>query len=260
MGARSMSVFTSLADLEDDKTLFVQVWATPKSGKSTFVVGNKRKGIPSFPKPIYILNYDLGLKELVESVAPEDREGIYFVDLVGEGTDLDEVQAYRVLSRAESGILEAVKAIKATGQGTIAIDTITTHWELVQICELASAKKNKEGKPYRYEYGNANARYRQTLMALKSIPGCNVVLLQYAKEVYDNQGQATGTFEPHGNKQTAHMAPITIQLYRDDKKKPPEYGGIITFCRQRQEIAGIPYRNINYKSLWNLIYNEDDDE
>jgi len=254
-----LSVFTKLSALEDDKSLFVLLWGPPKCGKTTFVVGNKHKKIPSFPKPIYILNYDLGLKELVESIPVEDREDIYFVDLVGKGTNLDEVQAVQVLNKAEAGIAEAVKGIQAKGAGTIVIDTITTHWELIQWVELSGAKKNKDGKAYRYEYGPANARYRQTVMGLKAVPGCNVVLVQYAKEVYDSGGQATGTFEPHGNKQTSHMAPIVVNLYTDTAKKPFVYGGKITYCRQRGEIAGVPYPNLNYRKLWDLVYGDDDE-
>lgn len=256
------SVFKSLADMEENRRLFTLAWGLPKVGKTTFLVGNKERKIPSWPKPIFMLNYDLGLEELLGQIDKPDRIGVNFVDLVADRAEMDDREAAALVDKSEQALNEAIHVISKEGTGTVSFDTISSHWDVIQLNDVhyrEDVKRNRsDNKPLRFEYGPANARYRQNVMGLKQIPHLNCVMFEYAKELYDDNGKPLGRFKPHGQQWTEHMAPYVLHLYTDGEGKDRKYMGKLTFSRTRPELVGVPMQNWSYQRLYNLLFEEDE--
>lgn len=239
-----------------DQALHIAAWGTPKSGKTTFAVGSARSNVAHWPTPIYYLNYDQSLYELLRFVDPDLRKALNVVDLIPSKAVMTEADVARLLEKAEAAALEARTAILGEGRGTIVFDTASAHWKNIQTVELAGAKRNKDGKPYQYEYGNANRRFASLMAALCGTPNLNLLLLHHAKAVYDAGGKVVpGEFEPIDSPQTEQLFPIVLQVWgREERPGEVTHGVTFNYVRNNESLRGLSMENVDYVGIHELLY------
>lgn len=247
-----MKFFTRADDIPAEDSLAISIWGRPKTGKTTFYLGNESLGISHMPLPMFVFNYDLGAKELIRNANQSIRDNLYLIDLVADDPNLTHRKAEEMVRKLEGAILEAAEVIKTAGQGTYVIDTVTEHWQVLQ---TALMPEESNPKTRRLEFGPANARYSQHLKWMKA-SGADVCLIQHAQEVYDDKGQATGLYKPHGNKRTDEIAQVVLQAWTsDDLRTGEKHNGMtINFCRQDRNLHNISLPNMDYPQLYDLIY------
>jgi hypothetical protein len=237
------------------------VWGIPKSGKNTFVVGNKKAGIAHWPLPIHILNFDWGTDEIIPMTDEKVREGIIIHDIRADKPLTDAGVARESLKEFYDGLLEATTDVDQRG-GTICIDTVTQLWEMIRVADTEAIKqvRKSQGKElFPYDYGDANERHRSLLYYLKD--RCNVVLLAHSQEVWSSSGP-TGEIVPHGNKMLRRIVQEEVHLQRSETRyvgKPPEvkFTGTVVFSRHNMGVAGIPMPNLDYRQLYMMLFGKE---
>lgn len=242
-------------------TFFLQVWGLPKTGKSTFALGNRDAGIKPWPTPIYVINLDFGTDELLTRVDPEVREHLFIADVRAESPEMTPQVAATQLTQMYKDIQDALSSIAKAGSGTLVIDTATQLWQVIQKVDLDAIKRvraEQDKKLFPYDYGDANARYRNFMQYLKD-RGANVLLLAHANEVYDARGNPTGDYVPQGNRQNRSLVQGEIMTERTELRlasKPVEhtFTSKVIFMRQNQRIAGAPIKNLDYPTLYKMTY------
>lgn len=258
------NLFIDLQTMDDPNDphrydLALSVFGTRKCGKSTFVVGNKAAGIPSCPQPIYIINLDNSIRELIDKVDEASKAGIYVTTLVpNKPAPLMSDRDWKgLVDKAEQSILYAAQITMAEG-GTLVIDTATQMWEYIRMAELApiQRKREAEGKRlYQYDYGIANTRMRNLLYMMK--PAGNLVLLHHAQEQFDSNGNSLHTYTYKGFGEVDQIVQTEVQLWVKEypgTNRVPEHGGTIIYCRQQDNLRGVVLPNISFDLLRDTIY------
>jgi len=180
----------------------------PKTWKTGSILGNKKKGIKSYPQPILMLSFDAGGHEICPDVAPEDvllfedfskrhAEGrspapITVVDLSFKAL-LDFENTYAPSKDAKT-FDETVKVInllrKSCPYKTILVDpvtelsnTILRHQAVVNQAALADARKWA---------GNVGAKVQQVIEYCCSLPAnvvflfhTEIVVVEETKKIYE---------------------------------------------------------------------------
>jgi hypothetical protein len=257
-----MSSFTKAASIRATDAIFNSVWATPKSGKTTYVIGRAATGttprIGHWPLPIFVLNYDQGLAELLPFCEEHVREQLFIKDLVATTPFMNADAGRQMMEEAEDATRDALQAIKDAGQGTIAFDTATAHWQLTQLVDLekiAQQRQAQDKKLYPFDYSAANARWRNFVLQMKST-GCNIVMLHHASEVYDASGKPTGYFRAQDNSQQEKLTQVQMQLTKTKTPDGFEHNARIELCRLDTSLEGLtlPTATVDYPNLYKLIY------
>ena len=257
-----MSSFTKAASIRATDAIVNSVWATPKAGKTTYVIGRKAiNGAPRighWPLPIFVLNYDQGLAELLPFCEDHVQEQLFIKDLVAQTPFMNADTGRQMMEEAEDATRDALAAIKDAGKGTIAFDTATAHWQLTQLVDLekiAKQRADQDKKLFPFDYSAANARWRNFVLQMKST-GCNIVMLHHAQEVYDGSGKPTGYYRAQDNSQQEKLTQVQMQL---SKVKTPDgftHQARIELCRLDTSLEGLtlPTNTVDYPNLYKAIY------
>ena len=214
--------------------LKVLLWGEPETGKTHAAL--------TFPPPVYVVDTEFGTAPLLHKF--EGKE-IY----VFEACQLDaraEVDPLQSLEAVE----KAITALQRLEKGTVVIDSATDIWQwIVMWLEQTARRKTESGQPYRFEYGEANRRYRKLIMRLMAQP-VNVVLTAQVQSVFDIDGRETGARVPRVQRQTQHMVDLSIHLQKsfNPATKGVVYVGTIEKCRWERtfhkEIVDVTYERI----------------
>jgi hypothetical protein len=112
--------------------------------------------------------------------------------------------------------------------------------------ESVARRKTESGQPYRFEYGEANRRWRKLLLRLVAQP-VNVVITAQTTSAFDIDGRELPVKLPKIQKQTSHIADIELHLQKlfDPSKKGFVYRATIKKCRFQRgfeaEIEDVTY-------------------
>ena len=254
--------FRSAASVKTTDRLVVSAWGLPKCGKTTFVVGNEKLGISHWPLPIFILNFDQGLNELLPHMNQDARELTFLLDMVANNPFPTSAQVASGLREAENWIIDALSAIKEYGNGTIAIDTATHYWQWVQAVELHEIEQKRQAqdkKLFPFDYAKANTRFRHFILQMKA-SGANIVLLHHARQLYDASGQAQDRYIPQDNSQIEALVQVQVNLkateLRDKAGQITDVlkSGEVQFCRHNDMLRGRSIPNMDYGELYQLIF------
>jgi hypothetical protein len=256
-----MTSFTRATAIHTVDALFNSVWATTKSGKTTYAIG--REGVLGhWPLPIFFMNFDHRVHELLPFCEERVREALHIADLVPPSPFMNDAQAKAMLDQTENATREALAVLKSEGTGTFVIDTATALNQLIQRVDLAPIQRQRQAKDqplYPYDYGDANARFRNYILQIKSV-GCNAVMLHHAQQVYDGKGQPTNFFRPQDNSQMDKLTQIQMMLYKQVEQvgeaKIQTFNAKVELCGLNPSLEGmsLPTNLLDYPGLYQLIY------
>lgn len=252
--------FTDATKAVDDR-LIVSVWGETKRGKTAFSL--------SFPEPIFYLDFDLQISELLrvrtELLKKAIQRAQYFVP---ENPTVEE--AAIILAGFLDDYQDACE-IAAKDNGTVVVDTATILNTLVQKVKvgervekrlkvLAQKEKDKKAidpdlvKVFPYDYSDANALMRALLRRPKLYPTLNAVFIHRAREKWAENGAPTGIYEFHGFNETADIVEATIQM---KKNRAGQIVGVIGPNRFNQDMEGMEVPNLDYETVKDMFLGSD---
>lgn len=252
-----MGLFTKAVDIQPRNNLFVSVWGQAKTRKTSSYIGNEEYGDPSFPLPIFVLDGDQSLVELLPKASKKTRENLYRVELVTKDLYPSRTDILKLIDRYHLAAEEAVKELDKAGGGTFVLDTATYYWQLLQWAYIGLPEPDVK-KASQFAYGPLNAEFRNMVTSVKA-HNVDIVLVHHAREVFVGK-EGTGTYEPRDNSEVAGLVDTQVHMWYRDKPTPAgnerEYGSTVQFCRTNSMLAGLQLPSINYTMLYETIYGE----
>lgn len=228
--------FKSISDIKHIGGLKVGIYGPPESGKTYFAM--------TFPPPIYVIDTEFGAHKVAKQHF-ENKEIFIF-----EATQIDLLTDRPDPLKSIEEVENALTALKDIKEGTIVIDSGTDIWQWIGAwLEQVASRRAKDGRPYQFEWGTANERYRHLIMRLLSKP-VNLVITAQEQIVYDQQGRPTSMVQPRWQKQTPHWVDVLIHLEKrfDPALKKWRYIATIEKCRfaraYQKEIEDIDYKKL----------------
>ena len=188
--------------------ILTSVSGLAKTGKSHFAL--------SFPAPIVIFNFDIGLEPILKKFANKDvRIFEYPMPIMdsarGQGFQKD-------LKGIWDKFIDDVRITNEdTEVPTVVIDTWTA---VYQIAQAARACELGQQCILKHQFGDVFARLRSICHRTR-IAGQNLVLTTYLKEKYVND-QPTGEMVLAGWGETEAQVDVVLRIRRDTKIVPKE--------------------------------------
>lgn len=214
MSSTKPSPFTRIKS--GSKRLICASWGLSKEGKSHNAL--------TWPQPLYYLNFDQGVEELLlkpefqdlwieQPVDPETGKSRLYVPSENNPT-----LARSILSEFD----RAYEWALSQDEGTVVLDTATQLWQLAQdvfldpvIKKRARAAEKRGEEDYRlfpYDYGDANRYMRGVYLKASQYPRMNVLFIHRAREKYDSKGTALGIYEPQGFGEMSSLVQMVINI------------------------------------------------
>lgn len=250
-----MTLFTPANALPETRNLRNSVWGLPKTGKTTHYLGDEELGMRSYPLPLFVLDFDLSLVDLLPRASQKTRDNLYRIQLTTTSMFPAPAERERILNLGERAAAEALDTIEAIGQGTIVFDTGTHYWEYLQWSMFGDPSPDAK-RQSQLKYGPLNARFSNTMTRLWASPA-DVVLTHHAREVYQG-AEPTGTYRPRDQSSVGGIVQTQIHFWYADKPTPRglerEYGSTIQFCRTNRLLAGVQMERLDYPMLYEAIY------
>ena len=213
--------------------------------------GGKTHLALTFPEPIYYINLDQGMQELLKNFL--DKQ-IFEVRVHAETSllvnSLDDFLSneYKEMMAAYREALEALRKIEA---GTIIFDTFTqarsliTHYWLSKIRKERVASGGRD-ETFQYDYEDANNDTGGIIRDVYDVPGVNLVLVHRAAPVYDNKGNDLGTVKIQG---WHGVAPAVGHILYTGRNAKGEFYAKIEGSRSGSEFMGMTIENPTYDKL-----------
>ena len=226
-------------------------WGREKEGKTRFAF--------TFPEPIYYINIDRDNNDLILTTFPDKdiREA-----RVSGDVDLDPDSPRKMLVEFHNVYVEALKDLKAEGHGTLVIDTFTVVRSLINAVMHTEARQKRadakgigfdDVKNSQLDYQGANKRTRQYIQAVTlNAPGVNLVLVNKAKQAYQNGQAVPGVYEAEIWPEVPSLVGISVHQYKDGNK----YMSLIESCNANPKITGVPIPNLDYATLRGMLLGE----
>lgn len=226
--------------------LKVMIWGDAKLGKTHFAL--------SFPEPVFVIDTEFGSTPLLRKFPGKD---IRIMSAAVLDPDTDEPDMDESLKKLE----KAVATLSELEHGTIVIDSGTDIWSwLGAWVEQEASKRDKltkAGTVQRLEWGRANLRWAQLILRLMNKKGMHFVITAQPRELYNNKGEQTGTFEPKIQKQTKFKCDIVLNVEKeyDDEINESIYVTHPTDCRFQRGWE-MEIRDITFDKLTDKLYTE----
>ncbi|GAG08884.1 unnamed protein product, partial [marine sediment metagenome] len=228
-------LWTPAESIEYPTRWSVGLWGPAGGGKSHVIVN-------SCPGPLFIANFDRDISALVKK---SGRKDVYVANLHTEGLVLTDKRAEELIQRFQAAIDEVITMT----EGTFALDGGSALHHILEQLELArlNASQHKRGKEI-YERlpalhrGAINAQINAMLASVSNSP-VNFAITHQQREIWDETGKPTGTFEPRENSQIAYGVDMEVRIFsamrsagRDPKTKKPiaasrGFYGRVTLCK-----------------------------
>lgn len=253
--AQKVVKWTPVVQGLDPSQIVMCVDRQTKDGGSHFLL--------TFPEPIFVLNFDLGLKEAASKpqfAGKEIYEKRFLVD------DLTYGNYEELLDEAWLYMRSACKEADEAG-GTVGIDQSTLLWQVIYTvyCGKVQSKDHDSKAPtdmvamekmLPFFYADANTRMEQFLHRPLAYDHCSAVYIDRVKplrgsdgkvikpEVYERQG--------YGHMDTSMPMTMRLEYHQADPKKPDdeEYReGIISACRLMPSLRGKRIGDPSYETV-----------
>lgn len=232
--------------------LILGVWGEPKSGKSHF-------GLMA-PEPVYVLNLDFGIAELL--CKPEFRSRditIEDIPVVDPGVHESGQAALALFHKT---YLDFLTQADAHG-GTVVIDNGTFLWDLVQTVKLEEAKRARfekqskvknfdDLKEQRFDYGPVNVYMSSLLRRAYHYPHVNMVVTLRARNKYIN-GEESSQLEWRGFNEMEGIVGAMLQSYRDAKGR---WQMLIQASRTKPDEVGFSIPDPTFEKVRLLLLGE----
>lgn len=154
---------------------------------------------------------------------------IYVFDLLEAALDpnTDEMDPKVALDEIEN----ALSALATVNEGTIAIDSLTDidYWLSAWLEKTAMYRSEKTGKPYQFEWGRRNTRFRQLIQRLLAKKDVTKVLTCHPKEIYVAK-EASGKFTARAHETTPFLADVVLHTYKLGVGPQTSYQAVLEKC------------------------------
>jgi hypothetical protein len=203
--------FTSAEDVADTELpLIVNIWGEEKTGKTSMAL--------TFPRPLYLFDFDHGFKELLLKHPEYKKDLFYQTYHLPANPSLD--QGETELQRFVDDWYEACN----DPNGTVVLDTATDLKSLVTFVKMSQkleeklkklqSKTDKKVDPdtvqlMRPDYAPRNELMR-AILSLPAVAEKHAVFIWKAKEKYSGNGAATGQYEGDLFKDAPYIAQATL--------------------------------------------------
>ena len=214
------------ARVETPRRLVASVSGREKTGKTHFCL--------TAPEPIVFFNIDLG----TEGVVNKFQDGF-------NGKPAKEILIYdvRVPKGATKDVYETmwtdlkprVETVYKLHSGSVVIDTSTEAYEL---CRLAHFGKLTQVMPHHYSVVNNDWR---EFMRLAYDSPVSTLLVHKTKSKYVNNIR-TNEYEISGMSEIPYLVQANLSTFREDSEDGPQFGVLITDCRQNPQLCGTVLR------------------
>lgn len=226
------------------KKLFVQVFGTAGTGKTSFAL--------SFPSPLWVVNLDRNMDDLLEKLPPsydiEYDEVPYDVDMV-RGT------AANVLLRVKGMYDKAVKH----GAGTFFVDGADLLWEYVKSARLP------ENADVPNQWGPANT-YMESIYRRAESCGLQVVFSTIASNVWEGMQKETQKMKPDGFKHAGRFINTSVYMFTPEDYGTPmirpvagagkSHNGFFAESKLNESIVGMVVPNLSFGLMYRMIFKE----
>lgn len=226
------------------KKIFAQVFGVAGTGKTSFCL--------SFPPPLYIVNLDRNMDDLLEKL-PEHYDIHY--DEVPYDVDMVRGTAANVMLRVKSMFDAAVKE----GTGTFFVDGADLLWEYVKAAKLP------ENADVPNQWGPANTAMESIYRKAESA-GIQCVFSTIASNVWEGMQKETQKMKPDGFKHAGRFTNTSVYMFTpEDYGNPvlrPSAGGgkthtgFISESKLNESAVGRVVPNLSFKLLYRMIFGE----
>lgn len=220
------------------RRLIVQVNGMQKTGKTTLGL--------SAPKPLAIINFDIGLEGVIQRFAEDVTKGNILVMDMKSGEYLLQQNLGQDVYEAEwrkfvSGFRIALRECKS-----VMVDTAPEAWEL---CRLAHF--GRLSQVMQHHYAIPNAAFRQLLREAYEHE-VNLILVHHLKAEYVGN-TSTGNKVPAGFSRTADLVQMVVYMWRDENN---EFCLRIADCRHKPQLNGTVLFGgmINFEYLLSMVH------
>jgi len=203
------------------------------------------------PEPIHVIDTEFGIAPLLlkEPFSSKDIRVFEAAQLSVETAELDPIQSIEAVE-------QAVAYLKDINTGTIVIDTVTDIWQWIGAwLETVATARTQSGRPYQFEWGKANIRYRRLILRLMAKPRVHVILTGQPRPLYDEQGRRLGSMEPRVQRQTEHMVDAVLYLEKRSYPGYVKYVATLTKCRFQRGF-NTTIEDITFDRLVNVLETE----
>lgn len=215
-------------------SLKIAVDGPPESGKTYFC--------ESAPEPVYLIDTHAGAW-LVRRHFPDDKD-IRIMDLSDLSPDTEPIQYIEYIENA-------VDTLRDINQGTICIDSLSDiqAW-LGAWLEDVATRRLKSGDVARFEWGKANARFRQMMMKLISKKDVHLIMTSEVTNEYTSEGKELSTTRPTWPRRTPYWLDIWMRLTLefDPVTKQNRHIAIVEKCRA-QWALNLRIENVTFDKL-----------
>jgi len=258
-----------------EKTLFVNVFGPPKTGKTSFAF--------SFPGPFYYQRFDRRSSKVLRDVLHALPDT--FIDEEDYITEVDPLNsrasAPLLWAKFERAVQKAIKEGRereAAGEpaGTFIIDGGHRLWDLCQetfLPDKATLAPNQQ-RSYRLNYALPNEKFTNAILSLEASP-LYVVVIHHTRAVYNAEGQETENVRPDGFKRIPYLNTLdvfTLSTRADSVNTPrvrasmaqganlpsptTEFYGYVALSAYEPTLEGKTFKNLSFKQLFELIFEE----
>lgn len=178
--------------------LIVSIASPPKIGKTHLAL--------TFPKPLKIFSFDLGLKPVLAKFEGQDIDATeYPLPIID--TMRPKPYANDIWEKFKKDYQEAVEKYQ-----TLVIDTSTA---LYEICRHALRERLEQKEILQHQYGEVYANMSGIIMR-PIVAGVNLVLTHHLKEQWIN-GENTGQLQLDGYRRTEGLVDLVLLLRRESR-------------------------------------------
>ena len=256
------SSMVSLEDfLEKRKRASMGIWAETGIGKTRFCF--------TCPKPVFYLSFEpdgpyWALKNALRDGVIKEGD-VQIIEVIREAFKNEgDIPLVKTLEE-EIVIYEfALKTIQEIidnyHTGTVAIDTGTEFWHLVDAVEGEAIvkKRAKQGKDrFPFDYRVSNRAFRSVIDSVNA-SDLNLIVTNHAQEKYSSKGVAQpGKFNYQGNKHLSKWVDVFMRLHSDGNGNSIERWAEIEKCRLDDTLREKEIVDPTWDEVMSVLYPND---
>lgn len=226
------------------KKIFAQVFGTEGVGKTSFAL--------SFPSPLWIVNLDRNMDDLLERL-PEHYEIHY--EEVPFDVDMSKGVAATTIMKVKNLFKQAI----AAGTGTFFVDGIDLYWDYVKMAKLPDDAELPN------QWGPANSEMESFFRRSEAAP-LQMVFNSIASKIWTGATKESNQMKADGFKHTGRFINTSIYIFTPEDHSKPDlrpteqrgqtHHSYISMAKLKENIVGSVVPNLSYKMLYKMTFGE----
>lgn len=226
------------------KKIFAQVYGKEGTGKTSLAL--------SFPPPLFIVNLDRNMDDLLEQLPPHYE---IFYEEVPFDVDMTAGVAASIMMKVNALFAQAVHG----GKGTFFMDGADLYWEYVKAAKLPADADVPN------QWGPANTAMESFYRKAENC-GLQVVFNSIASNVWEGMNKETKKMKADGFKHAGRFINTSVYTFcPEDYSTPAErpvamsgqtHSAFISTAKLNESVVGSVFPNLSYKLLYRAIFRE----